>query len=42
MSSDIFNRLPLIWARLDSEGILENYLGVWDTEFDRISHLVTE
>jgi hypothetical protein len=34
--------LPHIWARLDSEGILENYLGVWDTEFDRISDLVTE
>jgi hypothetical protein len=38
----LFDRLPHIWARLDSQGILERYLGIWDTEFDRVSDLVIE
>jgi hypothetical protein len=42
MSSDLFLRLPAIWARLDSEGVLERYLSVWDSEFDRISDFVLE
>lgn len=29
----IFQRLPRIWKALDTQGILERYLGVWDQEF---------
>ena len=40
--SDLFLRLPQIWAKLDTAGILERYLSVWDGEFDRISDFVAE
>ena len=39
MGSDLFARLPVIWRRLDSQGILERFLSVLDNDFDRIAFL---
>ncbi|MGC8718149.1 MAG: hypothetical protein ACP5RW_09165, partial [bacterium] len=38
--SDLFAKLPSIWKRLDTYGVLERYLGVFDFEFDRIDSLI--
>jgi hypothetical protein len=40
MSSNLFNRVPGIWKSLDTRGILENFLGVVDNDFDRIEGLI--
>lgn len=39
MSSSLFSRVPGIWKSLDSNGVLEDFLGVLDDDFDRIEFL---
>lgn len=39
--SDLFLRLPYIWRKLDTQGVLERFLSVVDGDFDRIDDLVT-
>ena len=32
----LYNRLPLVWKRLDNDGTLEDYLKVFDNAFDSV------
>ena len=34
--TNLYNRLPLVWKRLDREGVLERYLEVFDNAFDTV------
>jgi len=39
--SDLFLRLPKIWRKLDTQGVLERFLGILDNDFERIDDLIT-
>lgn len=40
--SPLISRLPEIWRRLDPEGILARYLGLWDFELDFVHSKIVE
>lgn len=39
--SNLYNRLPRIWHRLDTRGVTQRFLDVVDSEFDRLEDLIT-
>ncbi len=41
-SSDLLTRLPHIWGRLDTQGILERFLSVLDNDLNKVEDLITE